>query len=313
MRYLDFDVDENFREITVHGDDGFPMAVYLQQFKLNQRGCVILHWHDEMQISLVTKGNVFFSVNGKEYIVQEGEGLFIRSKCLHSAKPEQDEAEYVCIDFHPALICGIPNGRIQTHHVDPYMNRDCIEAIHFNGLETWHADALKKISHIIDVEQKHEYGCELEMQIGVCSIWLDIIRNMHGSCNEEQSIPSTDRQRMKAFIQYIHDHHTAKILLLDIAQAANISTGECCRIFKRNLHISPMEYLINYRVAQSARLLIDTDKSISEIAQISGFGSSSYYTERFKKLIKCTPKEYRRNYAIYYVNDQKKKESERHE
>lgn len=303
MRYLDFDVDKNFKEKTTHGDDGFPMAVYLQRFQLNQRGYVILHWHDELQISYVTKGSVLFYVNAKEYKVKAGEALFIRSKCLHSAKPEQDEAEYVCIDIHPALIYGIPNGRIRTQYVDPFLNCECIETLHFSNKIAWQMSVLEEILRIIRVEETCEYGYELEMQIQVCSVWLQIIRNMRSNCCEEPWVPVADRQRMKALLQFIQDHYSSKITLTDIAQSVNISSGECCRIFKRNMHISPIEYLINFRVTQSVRLLIDTEMSVSEIAQISGFGSSSYYTERFKKLIQCTPLEYRRNYTSIYLHE----------
>ncbi len=297
MRYLDFDVDENFRETTVHGDESFPMAVYLQRFKLNQRGYVILHWHDEFQISYVTKGSVQFFVNGKEFLLQTGEALFIRSKCLHSAKPTEDEAEYICIDIHPALIYGIPNGRVRMQYVDPYLISDCIETIHFNGEAAWHARILDKIVHIIKIEEDGDYGYELELQLEACAIWLDIIRNKRTCCSEEPWLPAADKQRIKTFLQFIRDHYTSKLTLTDIAQSANISTAECCRIFKRNMNVSPIEFLINYRVGQSVRLLIDTEKSISEIAYLSGFGSSSYYTQRFRKLIQCTPMEYRRNYA----------------
>lgn len=297
MRYLDFDVDENFRETTVHGDEGFPMAVYLQRFQLNQRGYVILHWHEEVQISYVTKGIVQFFVSGKEIMVQAGEGLFIRSKCLHSAKPQQDEAEYVCIDIHPSLIYGIPNGRIRTQYVDPYLKSDCVEAIHFTQASEWHDSILDKIQKIIRVEDASEYGFELELQLTACDIWLEIIRNMHKSCSEEPWLPVADKQRMKTILQYVRDNYTSKITLSDIARSVNISTAECCRLFKRNMNISPVEYLINYRIAQSVRLLTDTEKSISEIAFLSGFGSSSYYTERFRKLIQCTPMEYRRGHA----------------
>lgn len=304
MRYLDFDVDKNLKETTEHGDESFPMVVYLQSFDLNKRGYVILHWHDELQISYVTKGKVHFSVNSKDYIVSQGESLFIRSRCLHSARPiGEDEAEYICIDIHPVLIYGLPNGRIRTQYVDPFLNRDCMEALHFNGQSTWHKDVSENILRIISFAQNCEYGYELEMQTCACRIWLDMIRNVRNACAEEPSTPATDRQRMQLLIQYIHDHYMDKITLNDIALAANISTGECCRIFKRNMRISPVEYLINFRVAQSISLLVDTEKSISEIAQISGFGSSSYYTVRFKKLVQCTPIEYRRAYPYTYTVD----------
>ena len=87
-----------------------------------------------------------------------------------------------------------------------------------------------------------------------------------------------------------------RISLKDIADAAHISKGECCRIFKRIQHTTPFLYLISFRVAQSVKLLSTTDYSVAEIAQQVGFGSSSYYNECFKKEMGCTPSQYRKNF-----------------
>jgi AraC-like DNA-binding protein len=69
-----------------------------------------------------------------------------------------------------------------------------------------------------------------------------------------------DKQAYENHSAYIRENYTSKITLSDIARSVNISTAECCRLFKRNMNISPVEYLINYRVAQSVRLLTDTER-----------------------------------------------------
>jgi len=69
--------------------------------------------------------------------------------------------------------------------------------------------------------------------------------------------------------------------------------SECCRIFKRTIHVTPFEYLISHRINQSILLLKNTDKNITEIALNTGFGSISYYIEKFKTQTGYTPKKYR--------------------
>lgn len=61
---------------------------------------------------------------------------------------------------------------------------------------------------------------------------------------------------------------------------------------------SPMTYRNNHRIVRSTKLLITTNKSISESAQMSGFTTASYYSKKFKKLKICTPLEYRRRFSL---------------
>ena len=92
---------------------------------------------------------------------------------------------------------------------------------------------------------------------------------------------------------YIHKNYAEKISLNDIANSAFVSKGECCRIFKRVLQLSPFQYLVRYRLKLSVQMLSETDYSIAQIAQQVGFCSSSYYTKCFRKEYNCAPHRYR--------------------
>lgn len=304
MRYLDFDVDENLKERTIHGEEGFPMVVYLQDFFLNQRGLVIPHWHDEVQFVYITKGEVLFKVNECEIPLETGKALFINAKCIHSAKPLSGrDAEYICINVHPSLICGLPSGRIRIRYVEPFLGKNYLDTVLIDGAESWHVQCLKEIIRIFEAAEKDEYGFEIEMQNGVSNIWLALIRHFRLSFYDKPSENPADYSRLQLAIDFINENYHSKITLSEIAAEARISAGECCRMFKRNLRVSPMEYLINFRVAQSIKLLVSSSKNISEIAHLSGFGSGSYYTKRFRQLLQCTPLEYRREFAPTFQED----------
>jgi len=59
-------------------------------------------------------------------------------------------------------------------------------------------------------------------------------------------------------------------------------------------YVSPVEYMINYRLKFGAALLTDTEKKILTIAEESGFKSSEYFCRSFKRLYQMTPNEYRK-------------------
>ena len=69
----------------------------------------------------------------------------------------------------------------------------------------------------------------------------------------------------------------------------SLSEGECCRLFQRMLHTSPMEYAISCRIRESLSLLVAGHLSVTEIAQRTGFSWSSYFTETFRRVMGMTP------------------------
>jgi len=68
------------------------------------------------------------------------------------------------------------------------------------------------------------------------------------------------------------------------------------RFFKQRTGISFIDNLLEVRLGHASRQLIDTTKSISEIAYNCGFNNISNFNRLFKKKKNCTPKEFRENY-----------------
>jgi AraC-type DNA-binding domain-containing proteins len=64
--------------------------------------------------------------------------------------------------------------------------------------------------------------------------------------------------------------------------------------FRQELGTTPVEYLNRYRVLQARRLLVESDKSITNIALEVGFSSSSYFSRVFRKEVGLSPEAYRR-------------------
>ena len=75
------------KEIKQHGTYEFPVAVYHYVMSECVLGYINWHWHDEIQLCVVTKGRMNFQVSGAQYLLTEGEGFFVNSGRLHMAKP----------------------------------------------------------------------------------------------------------------------------------------------------------------------------------------------------------------------------------
>ena len=105
---------------------------------------------------------------------------------------------------------------------------------------------------------------------------------------------STDHmQRQRDILSYIHGNYDTNITLDDIASHIGICKSECTRFFKKHMNMTIFDYILYYRIQESLPLLIEYG-SVTEAATMVGFSSPSYYTQIFKRYMKCTPLEYRK-------------------
>ena len=83
------------------------------------------------------------------------------------------------------------------------------------------------------------------------------------------------------------------ISLDEIADHLLISKSYLCRLFQKNLGISVQQYIHHTRIEQAKEYLNDFRLKIYEVAELTGFNSSTHFNIVFKKIMRCTPAEYR--------------------
>lgn len=111
---------------------------------------------------------------------------------------------------------------------------------------------------------------------------------------ENMLSPSFDESIDKA-IRYIGDNLTDNISILSIAKNANISKSVLYRAFRKSFNQTVGEYINTKRLEYSVSLLRQTDLSIEEISQRSGFSSSAYYSKVFKKHFGLSPLKFKKS------------------
>lgn len=94
-------------------------------------------------------------------------------------------------------------------------------------------------------------------------------------------------------ISYIHRHYAESISIKEFCVKNKMSTAYLGYLFKKETGLFFNNYLMQYRICSSIRLLLDTNQTINDIAANVGFASPSYYILCFKKQTGLSPIKYR--------------------
>ena len=115
--------------------------------------------------------------------------------------------------------------------------------------------------------------------------------------NKSLTIRTKSDFSMNDMLVYITEHCEERITLQSLSKKFSISSSHLSRIFTQAFHCSPIDYLINARMARATEYLGRTDKPVAEIAQLVGYDNRFYFTNLFTKRIGCSPTEYRERLA----------------
>ena len=302
MKLKTLQIGTDLREHFPYSCNSIPLSICIDNFDdyfHNEWGC---HWHNEIEFGIIRNGVVQFTIfNGQDQLCKElhqGDGIFINSGCLHSAKalvPNTVIAEFAL----PITFFQKPFEN-SAHQIVQPVTESAVTDIILKGQNEEDKLLLSGIQEICTVTDE-ETGYELHFIEMICRIWrlltIRILQNKRAG-----QIPVTNRvqeQRMKQFLSFIHAHYSENISIDDIAKSASVSRTECFRCFHTILKKSPTEYLTEYRLSMAAMLLANTDKAFSDISVSCGFNSPSYFGKLFREQCGLSPKKYREYFSNY--------------
>jgi transcriptional regulator GlxA family with amidase domain len=149
---------------------------------------------------------------------------------------------------------------------------------------------------LIALNQKQGFDSVLEL--------ISILHDLSTSRNMQFLSDSTfnnaefshNSRRIEKVFEYMNQNFDKPVSLSEAAKIANMTDVSFSRFFKRRTGITFIDSLMEMRLGQASRLLIDTTQSVAEVAYNCGFNNISNFNRIFKKKKNCTPKEFRLNY-----------------
>ncbi len=99
--------------------------------------------------------------------------------------------------------------------------------------------------------------------------------------------------RISRVIQAIHADPAYRWTLERLADIAGVSRSTLALRFKQKAGVAPLEYALRWRIQLATRELKSSNATISSIAQMLGYDSDSAFSHAFKRIMQCSPREYR--------------------
>lgn len=292
---MELKIDQKKKELKSHGSYEFPLLVSYERLSYFDTGSFPWHWHPEIELTLVMEGDISYQVNENLYQLRAGEGLFCNTNVLHTGHGlESEDCSYLSITFHPRLLYGYSSSVMQNKYMQHILKNPSLSSIHFSPEAEWQKRVLEMMEAIRQIWALRPASMELQIQILLLQIWQQIYEHV-----EQEDTPENengrDTERIRQIMEYIQMHYSEKITLQDLAEQIHLCRSESCRLFKRYMNQSMFDYLLDYRIGRSLKLLRQSELDVTQISGQVGFANPGYYSRIFKRKMGCTPLEYRKS------------------
>jgi AraC family transcriptional regulator of arabinose operon len=156
-------------------------------------------------------------------------------------------------------------------------------------LRQWRKNGLPDES--ADLQQASLYMLRLEGHMRI--VFAELLAQFDGM--KALTIDTLDPRIVEA-CRYVREHVRSKFSLNQWAAFVHLSPSHFSHLFSKVLGISPVQYLLDYRLQRAKDLLIHTVFSIKEIAEMVGYSDQSQFSRAFRKAESVGPLAYRNNW-----------------
>ncbi len=248
------------------------------------RGTLMPHWHDAVEIDCVLRGTVYYTVEGVTYKLQQGDIVVVGSGLIHSGRcsegntPEDTEAEVMTIQVDKDVFH-------YSNYIDPVF-----EVFHPRENNAELLPVLMKVKTIFQQKRPY-YEVLLNSSLLELCYYLMVYQSKQG---KSVKTANAGNNEIKEAIKYIENHSREKLTLKEVAKNLKYNASYFSRLFHQYTGFTFVEYLNRCRTTAAADILLESDKTISEIAMDCGFPNVSSFITFFKRQYKMTPESYRK-------------------
>ena len=268
-----------FQHELIIPNEGLPFKVFLFEGG-NGNYVREKHWHTSIEIFAVMEGHLEFFMNKEEYPLKAGEQLIINSNEIHSIH---------AAERNKTVVLQIPLKQFENYFT----------AQRFIRFHSQDADADGKLASLIKklykVYTARDTGYEFRTMSLFYEIMYMLVKNYRlTEAHEKEIRHSRKLDTLSKITTYMREHYKEDLKLSDLAATFGYSDAYLSRMFQKYAKINYKTYLQDIRMAYAYRDLMNTDRTISQIALDNGFCSSRGFSGEFQKRYGILPSEMRK-------------------
>ena len=237
------------------------------------------HTHDHTELFFIVSGKGQFLIQDQIFPVDVNNLVIINPNVAHTEDSlNAQPLEYIVLGIDGVELATSENSNGQFCILD-----------HFESLEI--SSCMRNILREMELKNTgYEDICQAYMEILI----IRLMRSTSLAVQSEPQAISGNRQ-CAAIRRYIDLHFKEALTLEQLAEEAHMNKFYLSHAFKREYGVSPINYMITRRIEESKYLLAETDLPMSQISQLLGFSSLSYFSQVFRRSQNTTPMEYRKS------------------
>lgn len=245
------------------------------------------HWHQAIELLLFVKGTVTCKFENSTLRAKPGDLYLINSLEVHETRCSRD-AVYLCVHILPSRMLQYVPDFDQLQFSLLFDPGDGEKVSAYEQLRS-HMESL------LELTSETTQQSRLEQQAHLFAAAAILVGHFSNAMPlEERNLHRSDMSRLEPILEYTQIHHGEELTLDGAANAMGLNREYFCRLFKKNMGVSYLQYLYQIRTTALCRELEISDDPISELAQRHGFRDQKMLSQYFREIYGCTPSEKRK-------------------
>lgn len=255
------------------------------------------HWHQAVELLLFVKGKVTCNFENTKRHFKPGDMYVINSHEVHETKCTRN-AIYLVVHIQPSIMCRYMPTFDQLSFSLTVDKEDPIKAMALEQLRSHMNEILRQN------EDSSDPAYKLERQARLFAAAALLVKHFSRPlAMEETKLHRSDMTRLEPMLEYIQLHHAQELPLDEAADSMGLNKEYFCRLFKKNMGVSYLQYVYQVRTTAFCRDLETTEDPISEIAERHGFKDPKMLNQYFREIYGCTPSEKRKFFREVTIDD----------
>ena len=249
----------------------------------------VLHKHaDFLELLYVRSGTGVYIIEEQRYNISEGDIIICNAGVLHDEDPSQSrDLNTYALAVENVRIKGLPpNTLIDSAYSPVFPTGECAQMM---------SQLMGMIHSLLATNAEGATEtCNHLAHALIAKLALVIRKYCESEGNTVRSRTDIIAGQVKS---YIDTHFDEQFTLKDIGEAIRVSPYHLAHMFKETTGYSPMQYTVRRRLGEAQSLLITTDRTVTDISGMVGFGSPCHFNTMFSKHIGMSPSRYRASYV----------------